>query len=355
MANVNLRDADPVGRSLAITDYIFGATPGEADAAEAFKTDTITQLIALIFKNPPAAADLTAAEITALRTLLAVLTQAEVDARAAVRFSNSEKAKLAGISAAANRLVPYKLGNIYRALAEGEAVVKPGNAEGVVTVAGITVAPVGWQLLRPEATEALPYVYDCHVYGYETNGVFGVQYGTPNRTDRYIAAVAIGGGGLNQAAVDARVQAGLMAAVQGNTESGIAVTYNADDGTLDFVVGDAQPVVPADPLGAYAAVREVDNQFTTADFTGAEGVEIVGGEFNLPEWSSGNRYMAIAQPTAEEEYTIIKPKFSPFNPINSFGIVPGAPIDIGGADHRVYLYDDQLLPNSSGDAWVVEV
>ena len=47
-----------------------------------------------------------------------------------------------------------------------------------------SVAPVGWQLTRPEATEALPYVYDCHVYGYDINGVFCVLYGTPNRTDR---------------------------------------------------------------------------------------------------------------------------------------------------------------------------
>ena len=101
-------------------------------------------------------------------------------------MSTAQAGKLAGIAAAANRLIPYKIGNIYRAFAAGADVVKPGNTEGTVTIAGITVAPVGWRLTRPETTAALPHVYDCHVYGYETNGVFGVQYGTPNRTDRYM-------------------------------------------------------------------------------------------------------------------------------------------------------------------------
>ena len=100
-------------------------------------------------------------------------------------LTDARVTKLAGVATNANWLIPYKIGNIYRAYAAGVTPVKPGNTEGTVTAAGITVAPVGWQLTRPEATEALPYVYDCHVYGYSTNGVFGVQYGTPNRTDRY--------------------------------------------------------------------------------------------------------------------------------------------------------------------------
>ena len=105
-------------------------------------------------------------------------------------FSDAQETKLAGVAGGANNLIPYKLGNIYRAFAAGAAVVKPGNDEGEVTVAGIGVAPVDWLLARPEATAALPFVYDCHVYGYGINGVFSVQYGTPNRTDRYIGAAA---------------------------------------------------------------------------------------------------------------------------------------------------------------------
>ena len=157
-------------------------------------------------------------------------------------MSSAQAGKLASIAGGANQLIPYKIGNIYRAFAEGEAVVKPGNDEGTVTAAGITDAPDNWVLVRPEATAALPYVYDCHVYGYLTNGLFGVQYGTPNRTDRYIAP---GGTGIDMATANGLIQAALAAAVTGNTETGIAVTYN-DDGTFDFVVG-AGPA-PSDDL-----------------------------------------------------------------------------------------------------------
>ena len=102
-------------------------------------------------------------------------------------FPDASAAKLAGVAAGANQLIPYKIGNIYRAVAAGTVPAKPSNVEGEVTVAGITVAPAGWLLARPEATEALPHVFDCHVYGYQTNGVFGWQFGSPNRTDRWIA------------------------------------------------------------------------------------------------------------------------------------------------------------------------
>ena len=53
---------------------------------------------------------------------------------------------------------------------------------------------------------------------------------TPQRVAQAISALAPGGTttGLTQTQVDARVQAGLMAAVTGNTETGISVSYNAD-------------------------------------------------------------------------------------------------------------------------------
>ena len=102
----------------------------------------------------------------------------------AVGLTADERAKLMGIAEGANRVIPYKLGNIYQASSGIPA--RPANNQGTATLGGITVAPAGWQLTRPEATQALPYVYDCHVYGYDINGVFGWQFGTPNRTDRYI-------------------------------------------------------------------------------------------------------------------------------------------------------------------------
>ena len=108
----------------------------------------------------------------------------------AVGLTADERTKLMGIADDANRLIPYKLGNVYMAsaLASLPASARPSDNSGTATLAGITVAPVNWQLTRPEPTAALPYVYDCHVYGYDINGVFGWQFGTPNRTDRYIAS-----------------------------------------------------------------------------------------------------------------------------------------------------------------------
>ena len=159
-------------------------------------------------------------------------------------FTDARAAKLQGIASGANQLIPYKLGNIYRASAAGVVPARPGNDEGTATISGITDAPDNWQLGRPEPTAALPDVYDCHVYGYVTNGVFGVQYGTPNRTDRYIAP---GGTGIDAATANDLIQAALAASVTGNTETGIAVTHNPD-GTFDFVVagGGGLPVVMDD-------------------------------------------------------------------------------------------------------------
>ena len=170
-------------------------------------------------------------------------------------YSNGEKTKLAGVFNGANQITPYKLGNIYQASASGTIPDKPTNNEGTATISGITIAPNDWQLARPEATAALPHVYDCHVYGYVTNGVFGVQYGTPNRTDRYIAP---GGTGIDAATANGLIQAAFAAAVMDNTETGIAVTYNAD-GTLDFVVsgGGGGTPVPTDDIYFGTSVDDI--------------------------------------------------------------------------------------------------
>ena len=150
--------------------YVTAEAQGLTDAERA-------ELARLAGVEADATADQTGAEIKAAY-------EAEDDTNA---FTDARLGKLAGVATGANRLIPYKIGNIYRAFAAGDAVVKPGNDEGTVAAGGISVAPDNWLLARPEATAALPYVYDLHVYGYETNGVFSVQYGTPNRTDRYVA------------------------------------------------------------------------------------------------------------------------------------------------------------------------
>ena len=194
-------------------DMFVGRTVGN-DALFEFSS-SIGSVHVAVYRYIPSAAQgggLSATQLAELTRLSGVETDATQDQSGAEikadyeaegntnAFTDAANTKLAGISAGANLLIPYKIGNIYRAFASGANVVKPGNTEGTVTATGITVAPAGWQLTRPEATVALPHVYDCHVYGYATNGVFTWQFGTPNRTDRYIAPGGGGGGSPDTAA-----------------------------------------------------------------------------------------------------------------------------------------------------------
>ena len=225
-------------------------------------------------------------------TEVKTLYEAESDTNA---YTDAEKTKLSGVAAFANQLIPYKIGNIYRAFASGDAVVKPGNTEGTVTESGITVAPVGWQLTRPEATAALPNVYDCHVYGYTTNGVFSWQFGTPNRTDRYIAP---GGTGINEATANGLIQTALAAAVTGNTETGIAVTHNAD-GTFDFVVsGGGAPPLPTDDIYFGTSADEMPDPGELI-LAAANGVATI-------EAYAGNRHVLIGRLATEEDITTVR-------------------------------------------------
>ena len=162
-------------------------------------------------------------------------------------------------------------------------------------------------------------------------------------TLRYTDQTATGGSGLDQTAVDARVQAALQAAVQGNTETGINVTYHAD-GTIDFVVGASAAHT------RFAATREADGNFGLSDLSGTEVTTSETDELTLPAWTTGNRFFAIYQETAAAEYTDIREQGSAFNARASFAIAP-AFVTYLGEELRIYIYDSQLLPVASGDIW----
>ena len=275
-ALIEFTSSQASGVSVIILKYIPSALQGGLSAAQT------AELARLSGVETDATGDQTGGEIKTAY-------EAEGDTNA---YTDDEKSKLGDVAAAANRLVPYKIGNIYRAFASGANVVKPGNTEGTVTTSGIQIAPDNWLLARPEATAALPHVYDCHVYGYTTNGIFGVQYGTPNRTDRYIAP---GGdsSGLNQEAVDQRVQAALTAAVNGNTETGITVTHNLD-GTLDFVVSGGGGTPPAQTHLNYVGVRAANTNVVAADLTVSGMVAALA----LPAYT-GEAHLIYSYPTTE--------------------------------------------------------
>ena len=217
-----------------------------------------------------------------------------IDARAALRYTNPEKSKLNGIADNANQLIPYKIGNIYRAFLIGEAVVKPADTEGTVTVAGIAAAPAGWQLTRPEATAAMPYVYDCHVYGYATNGVFGHQFGTPNRTDRFtdlstyapLASPALTGvptvptppvgNNSTRIANTAYVVGQIAAAMLSGGADGVLGSVTFDDTTDSLVFTLAGQTTPLATVSIASLLSGVITAVTTASDSGLTGAADAG-------------------------------------------------------------------------------
>ena len=80
MADVDLQHADVLARGIRTTDLVIGADPSENDAAAAFRTDLMSEVIATIFENPPST--LTSQQATALRTLLSITANPSADSTA---------------------------------------------------------------------------------------------------------------------------------------------------------------------------------------------------------------------------------------------------------------------------------
>ena len=80
MADVDLQHADVLARSIRPTDLVIGVDPTENDAAAAFRTDLMSEVIATIFENPPST--LTSQQATALRTLLSITANPSADSTA---------------------------------------------------------------------------------------------------------------------------------------------------------------------------------------------------------------------------------------------------------------------------------
>ena len=259
---------------------------------------------------------------------LAFLTQVRTDAdintlaaaAANARFTDTLLSKLNGIFAGANQLTPYKLGNIYRASPAGTVPAKPGNTEGTASVSGITAAPDNWLLARPEPTAALPDIYDCHVYGYVTNGVFGVQYGTPNRTDRYVAGGASSFADLSGTIADGQVPDSFTrdtelaayaprsgATFTGET-GGLTPVNDSDFATKIYVDAAVAGTTPPSPqseeiyyglIGAAAEAASVDVTALTM-----EDATVAGHNITLGPAASG-QFFVILTPAAHDILTLV--------------------------------------------------
>ena len=153
------------------------------------------------------------------------------------------------------------------------------------------------------------------------------------------------GTGITESAANDLIQDALEAAVQGNTETGIAVTYNAD-GTFDFVVG----ATPAQTHTNYVGIIDgALSAVTAADFT----VSGVTGALTVPTYS-GTRRMLFARPSAESDPTAVYLyQTGNRNTINQIGVFVKSltTIALGGAAHNWWGTTD---PQSGLGGYVLE-
>ena len=90
-----ITDSGAEARPIEIGDELFAFNRLETDPNLSQRTDTLAMVIETIFQNAPAASTLNTTQQDALRLLMAALSEAEVDARAVVRYTNAEKSKVA--------------------------------------------------------------------------------------------------------------------------------------------------------------------------------------------------------------------------------------------------------------------
>jgi hypothetical protein len=92
--------------------------------------------------------------------------------------------------------------------------------------------------------------------------------------------------GLQNAALDSAEVANIVGTmVTGNTESGISVTYEASDNTLDFNVSDWTITVDGDASGS-ATVTDLTNTTLTLDINNISGDLTISGNLDAANFNS---------------------------------------------------------------------
>ena len=341
-----------------------------------------------------------AADAAAARTALAVLTQAEVDARTVLRFTAAEKTKLSGLSAGGGGAIDL---GVATATSDRLTAVAPS---------GYSRYPNGILLLfkishgqfDPSWTGSLNFYIGTDYYDLYGPGTSNIRYddlvddtyylavvdtavqilgpikvsdsgftlrsaaGAPaqvlgdngdwyiNRTTggfyekvsgawelRYTDQVGAAGG-LTQSQVDARADAriavALAAAVTGNTETGIVVTYNSD-GTIDFVIQAAAQT----HTNFVGIIDGALSAVTATDFTVSGITEVL----TIPAYS-GTRRLLFARPSSESDpsavYLYQSGNRNTVNQISIF-VKSNTSIQLGGEAHNWWGTAD--LQNGAGE------
>ena len=91
---------------------------------------------------------------------------------------------------------------------------------------------------------------------------------------------------LQNTSIDSAEIAGIVGTmVTGNTESGISVTYEASDNTLDFNVADFTLTIDGDATGS-ATITDLANTTLTLDIANISGDLSIGGNLSAANFDS---------------------------------------------------------------------
>ena len=146
---------------------------------------------------------------------------------------------------------------------------------------------------------------------------------------------------------DEEIQDVVGAMVTNNTETGIEVTYQDTDGTLDFVVtGTPQPPMSTDDLYLAATTDALAN---SVDITTATSSSEVNPTLTIPTFT-GNRYLQILQSMIHSRFTGIT--IDGINQIGAFTITDNARA-IGSQMYRQYVSTNLLTDAISGDTIIL--
>ena len=162
-----------------------------------------------------------------------------------------------------------------------------------------------------------------------------------------VDGLATGSGGLNQAAVDARIYTLVAAMLTGNTETGITVTYETSDNTIDFVVtGGGGGSTPA-PATRYYGVSP-DTAFAVTEYTAAPTTGVI-----TPSAPAVNSYIAFAIPNDAADLSDIRQgSLQHRNQFTAFQRIPGT-ITLGGVAHKAWRSNQIQFPATIGANWYI--
>ena len=150
------------------------------------------------------------------------------------------------------------------------------------------------------------------------------------------------GGGVDTAGVNQLIAAALTASVINNTETGIVVTYNTADGTIDFVVS----ATPAQTHTNYVGITDgALSAVVAADFTVSSDTEVL----TIPAYS-GSRRLLFARPATESDPTgVYLYQSGNRNTVNQISIFvkSNTSIQLGGEAHNWWGTVD--LQNGAGE------